>query len=206
MRAARHVSASLVATIVLLAGVASAAPVQAASRPDAIIIGDSLTYRGTPDLLARQPSWVVDAMRGRRVGALPRRIKVDVAAHGIPRNLVLALGQNPTAGWTRADYAAATRLVPSRTQVFFVTTYRDPAVFGQPAADQQKTYSRWMRSIAAHRANVHVLDWRRLVLDGSAVLVDGSHPDEPSRQVWADLIVDGVAEVTARPRAAAPAA
>ena len=44
------------------------------------------------------------------------------------------------------------------------------------------------------------------MVPGSAVLVDGSHPDEASRQVWADLIVGGVAEVTTQLRAAASAA
>ena len=199
MRATRHTVTVVLGTLLaLLAGVTFAASAGAATRPDAIVIGDSLTYYGKPNLAASRPEWIIDGVRGRPVSALPSRIRANVRAHGVPRHLVLALGQNASEGWTRADYRHAARMVPQRTQVYFVTTYRDPAVFGQDAADQQETYSRWMRNIAAHLANVHVLDWRQLVLDGTAVLEDGSHADEASRQVWADLIDQGVAEVTAQ--------
>ncbi len=183
---------ALLATLTL-----GGAPALAANRVHVLVIGDSITRFGEPYLAAARPRWVVDGVPGRPVSALPRRLRADLATYGVPQHLVIALGQNPRPGWTKGDYRDAARSVPGTTQVYFVTTYRDPAVFGQEAADQQETYSRWMRQIARNRSNVHLMDWRALVLDGTAVLLDGSHPDEPSRQVWADLVVRTIDEVKA---------
>lgn len=159
-----------------------------------IAIGDSITVQGSPYLLEQKPTWIIDAANGRHVGVLKHRIRVDVAANGTPHRLIIALGQNPTRGWTKADYEAATELVPASTTIYFISTYRDPAYFGQKAADTEAKYSRWMRKIAAARPRTHMIPWRARVLDGSVQLVDGSHPTDPEgRQYWADLVVARVA-------------
>lgn len=159
-----------------------------------IVIGDSITVMGTPYLLAQKPTWIVDAVNGREVGVLKHRIRVDLVADGTPRRLIIALGQNISPDWTKADYEAATELVPASTEIYFISTYRDPDIFGQEAADTEATYTGWMRQIAAHRPRTHMIPWRARVLDGSVQLVDGSHPTDPEgRQYWANLVVARVA-------------
>ena len=159
-----------------------------------IVIGDSITVQGTPYLLAQKPTWIVDGANGRDVGVLKHRIRVDVAEHGTPHRLIIALGQNITADWTKADYEAATELVPASTEIYFISTYRDPVAFGQEAADTEATYTGWMREIAAERPHTHMIPWRARVIAGKVQLVDGSHPVDPDgRQYWADLVVARVA-------------
>ena len=180
-----------------VATVAPATPAHARSAPKGIpvlLIGDSLTHYAAPTLLERRPKWKVDAIGGRKVETLPRRIRDDLATYGVPRHLVIALGTNESPGWTRADYAAAVDMVPRSTEVFFITTYRDPAVFGQDRADIQETYSSWMRSISKYRDNVSFINWRGHVKRNPALLRDGVHATDPEGiRYWVDLVEASIA-------------
>jgi hypothetical protein len=185
---------ALIAGLTLTPTTADAAQHRTTTWVNTIVIGDSITFQGTPFLLAQKPTWIVDGVNGREVGVLKHRIRVDVAEHGTPHRLIIALGQNISPDWTKADYEAATELVPASTEIYFISTYRDPAVFGQEAADTEERYTSWMRQIAADRPHTHMIPWRARVIDGSVQLVDGSHPTDPEgRQYWADLVVARVA-------------
>src|SRR6478672_6940313 len=110
----RRIALRLAAGLALVAGLTLApASADATFRTprtvNTVVIGDSITVQGSPYLLARRPKWIVDGVNGRRVAALPRRIKVNLREHGTPHRLIIALGQNISADWTKADYAAATK-------------------------------------------------------------------------------------------------
>lgn len=179
----------------LLLGALPAPPAHAA-RVYAIVIGDSITCRAQDELATMRPAWVVDCEGGRKVGTLRYRIRANLREHGTPANIVLALGTNESAGWTRADYAAAVDMLPRTTHVLFVTTYRDPAFFPDRARIQV-TYSWWMRQVDRARANVSVVKWRAAALAGTALLPDGVHPDDPSQLLWAAMVCDGVRAASA---------
>ena len=115
---------ALIAGLTLTPTTADAAQHRTA-RVNTLVIGDSITVQGSPYLLAQKPTWVVDAVNGREVGVLKHRIRVDLAEHGTPHRLIIALGQNISPDWTKADYQAATELVPASTEIYFISTYRD---------------------------------------------------------------------------------
>lgn len=190
----------LTAGLALIAGLALAPSTADAAYTkttwvNTIVIGDSITYQGEPFLHVKRPTWIVDGVNGREVATLKHRIRVDIADHGTPHRLIIALGQNISPDWTEADYRAATELVPASTTIYFISTYRDPVAFGQEAADTEATYTSWMREVAAGRPHTHMIPWRARVIDGSVQLVDGSHPTNPDgRQYWADLVVGKVAQ------------
>jgi hypothetical protein len=194
----RHpTSTALAAVALVLAAATSTVPHATAARTTSVpvlVIGDSITYYAAPALHERRPRWIVDADRAREVGTLPWRISVDLVRYGVPRHVVIALGTNESAGWRRADYSAALSMLPRSSEVFFVTTYRDPAVFGQWRADIQERYSSWMRAIARDRADVRLINWRRDVLADPSLLVDGVHASHPAGiQRWVDLVEATVA-------------
>ena len=185
------VGMALIAGLTLTPTTADAA-LHRTTRVNTIVVGDSITVQGSPYL--QKPTWIVDAANGRDVAVLKHRIRVDVAEHGTPRRLIIALGQNISPDWTKADYRAATELVPASTEIYFISTYRDPIAFGQEDADTEATYTSWMREIAAERPHTHMIPWRARVIAGKVQLVDGSHPVAPDgQQYWADLVVARVA-------------
>ena len=192
------VGASGSAALALVAAVLPA-PLEAHAAADrtkhvnTVVIGDSITAMGKPYLHDLRPTWVIDGKFGRDVTALPHGIKRHLAHDGTPHRLVIALGQNADTDWTKADYRHATQLVPAPTEVYFISTYRDPAVFGQAAADTEATYSMWMRQIASKRPNTYMIRWRRAVIHGDVQLADGSHPTTPDGTTyWANLVLDTV--------------
>jgi hypothetical protein len=207
---ARHLRGWLLggAGIVLpiLAVIALTTPAHAAKSTDTIMVGDSITYMGKPHLLELQPSWNINGVPGRRVVAAPGVIRDMLDKYGTPKRLIVALGQNDTAGWTKGDYRALVRLVPKSTRVFFVTPFRGPwpgpEVTGfteekwNEKAARQTRYATWMRNIAAAQPNVDAIEWRKAcqaavdpATGNSTLLADQSHPTDPDgRKTWASLI------------------
>lgn len=201
MNHARRV-ACLAAVIGVLSLFTPASPSTAAAgkktevdRVPTIQIGDSITVRTSAEIAAMKPDWVLDGRNGREVKFLPARYNIDLADVGgvQPNHWVFELGQNTTAGWSKADYQAVVDRVPNFVEVFFVTTYRDPGLFPKQAPIVQQ-YAQWMRQIADAQSNVFVIPWRDAVIDGQwqgqpAVLVDGSHPNNASQKTLANMIV-----------------
>ena len=60
-----------------------------------LMVGDSLTWRGTDEIARLRPSWVVDGESGRNLRALGSRLTRFTQTHGEPTGLVIALGTNP---------------------------------------------------------------------------------------------------------------
>lgn len=153
-----------------------------------LLVGDSLSWRGSDELGRLRPRWRLDAVPGRPVTQLSSRVRSYLAARGAPETLVVALGTNARSVWRKRDYAAAVALVPAETRVLFVTPYRDPANNSGQAVTRLAAYDRWMREIATARPHTCLADWRTLVSDQPELLVDGTHQSPDGEAVWADLV------------------
>jgi hypothetical protein len=161
-----------------------------AAMPQTLVIGDSLTWRGADKLAALHPDWTIDGVRGRSIWSLQPVLRDHIAAEGMPSTLVIALGTNDGDGtWTRADFYRVLTYVAPSTRVVFVTTYRDPVIYG--AAETQRTgrVSSWMRAIAVDRPATSVAYWRGEVIADPSLLIDGVHETDPvGEDVWAGTV------------------
>lgn len=166
-------------------------------RTDTWVIGDSITVRGNLPWLNRiEPSWNVDGVGGRLVDELPSRINFMIRRLGFPRNIVIALGSNPSEGWSKADYQRIVDRIPDNRNVFFVTAYRGEIWGG---SEMVTKYSRWMKRIARAEPNVHIIDWRRRVLRGEVELSDDLHASRgEGERFWAGLVSNRVDQVNRR--------
>lgn len=171
-----------------------APPAAADSTP--VLIGDSISAGRAGDLfLAERPAWDRDAVMGRLVNQLPLRLDERIANVGTPRRVVMALGTNTVAEWTKADFLDAVNKVPESTQVIFIAPYvrandLDPALpRGSLANSRTHQYARWMNALAAEEPNVCVMPWRARVINDPALLrSDGAHPSWAGQRVWARML------------------
>lgn len=180
----------------LLAGLPSPADAgkdDEGDKPRVVVIGDSLTHWSKRFLVKRAPDWTIDSRRGRPVKELPELVEQHLAEGDPPQAMVLALGTNSSPEWTAQDYVDVLALVPAETAVLFVSTYRDPAVFGEEKAERLREYSQWMREAAAARTLTRVVPWRSRVLKGVVTLRDGVHASRPvGERYWARLVLQRV--------------
>ncbi|MDP2773601.1 MAG: hypothetical protein Q8O61_08585 [Nocardioides sp.] len=153
-----------------------------------LLVGDSLSWRGSDELARLHPRWRLDAVPGRPVTQLSPRVRRYLAARGAPETLVVALGTNPRESWRKRDYVAAVALVPAGTRVLFVTPYRDPATSSARAVRRLRAYDRWMREITDTRPNTCLADWRTMAATDPDLLVDGTHQSPDGEAVWAELV------------------
>jgi lysophospholipase L1-like esterase len=165
-----------------------------ASPRDAWVVGDSITYRSHAALRSRLRRSVdgpitIAGRGGRKVSRLDDLVAAELRRPGTPDIMVLALGTNPDRDWRRSDLDKTVDAIPDGTEVVLVTVFRTWRNAGEVVARRLGAYSRWMRSLAASRANVCVADWRATV-SGHApeLLVDGVHPTSRGQRVWARVI------------------
>jgi hypothetical protein len=165
----------------------------AAATPHTLVIGDSLTERGADKLAALHPDWTIDGVGGRSIWSLQPVLRNHIAAEGMPSTLVIALGTNDGAGtWTKADFYRVLTFVAPTTRVVFVTTYRDPVIYGEAETLRTGRVSTWMRAIAADRPHTSVAYWRGEVIADPTLLVDGVHETDPvGEDVWAATVSAG---------------
>lgn len=173
--------------------------------PTVLVVGDSLTWRGTDELGSLRPTWDVDGASGRNLGELGDRITHYTDAHGAPTGLVIALGTNPARGFSLADLRRVVAQVPAETQVMVVLPYR--RVVGATTRLQARAVARAagiLRELAATRPTTCVADWAALVSAHPSMLVDGTHQIRRVEGVWARFIASGWDTCTAQ-QATAPA-
>ena len=164
------------------------APFAAGVGTGTLLVGDSLSWRGSNELAGLRPRWRLDAVPGRPVTQLSPRVRRYLAARGAPETLVVALGTNPRTSWRKRDYVAAVSLLPAETRVLFVTPYRDPAHSSAWAVARLEAYDRWMREITASRPGTCLADWRALAASHPELLVDGTHQSPGGEAEWAELV------------------
>lgn len=167
------------------------------SEETVLVIGDSLTARSRDKIRKLDPTWIIDGVRGRHVRRLDDVLAEHLTQAAPPDVLVIALGTNESHGWTEDDYVRVTQMVPDTTGIVFVTTFRDPTLWGAARADIQGVYSAWMRHIARTRPLTTSVNWRRRVTHRPNLLVDGTHATDPRGElVWSRMVTAGVDKVT----------
>ena len=153
-----------------------------------LMVGDSVTWRGSDELTRLRPGFTLDAEPGRRPSELASRLAVFRARHGTPAGLVVELGTNSAPDFGRAELAAVVGSLPARTQVMFVLPYL--GVAGDrtvPSAPVQR-FGSWMRSLAATRGASCVADWPAYVRTHPGLLQDGIHTQNAAEGDWARWI------------------
>lgn len=199
----------LCASVVLLAGPARAMDISGSLGSTAgncgtydptdpslhtLMIGDSITAGGKVDLEHLRPHWEINAKAGRNVDCLPMLVS-ERLNHGYLGRLVIALGTNAVQGWGQDDYQMVVDMVPARTVVLFVTTYRNRDLWPstnpyRTRASVQYFYSHEMENIACARPNTCVVPWRQYAMKHPTMLRDGVHPTVKGREAWASMIDD----------------
>lgn len=184
----------LILSIILTATAAvvgvSALPATAAVGNYTVVIGDSLTARAKPNLLAYRPTWDIDGVGGRRVTELPARIDAAVARHGgaHPETIVVALGTNYHSTWEGSDYNKVRQMLPN-TRIVFVTPFRDPRVDWPDGWSSDRTaarYAYYMTRIANADRRACIVPWAFAAANNpDAYLIDGVHGTEYGQERWA---------------------
>jgi hypothetical protein len=182
-----------VAMVVLVGALAVPTPVQAGhTRRVTLVIGDSITYRSTPQLREIRPSFVIQGVPGSNANSLESRLQAYLDQHRAPDRVVVALGSN---GFhtTESSYWRAVKLLPSSTVVGLVTAWRNPAIWGRARSMIVWHNTQFMFDVAHTRPNTCTIGWRRVVVANPRLLVDGLHPTVPrGERVWARTVVRGI--------------
>jgi len=154
-----------------------------------LMVGDSLTWRGTDELGKKRRTFTLDGEPARRISELQGRIDYYVSGHGQPTGLIIALGAvPPPAGYGKSDLARTVKSVPRSTKIMFVMPYA--ALPSGKTSPRTTKIGTWMRGIAKSRGKACTADWPRFVLSHRGLLQDGVHVKIPQEKLWANFISD----------------
>ncbi len=155
-----------------------------------LMVGDSVSWRGSDELARLRPELTVDAVPARRPTELATRLDAFRSRHGQPSGLVVELGTNPASGFRRRDLSAAVWSLPAEAQVMLVLPYVE--VSGDPVvvSSWSQRFGGWMRSVATGRPNTCLADWPAYVRSHPDLLQDGIHPRNDAESIWARWILD----------------
>lgn len=156
--------------------------------PTVLMVGDSLTWRGTDELAHLRPDWVIDGQSGRNLGQLPERLDRYEADRGVPTGLVVALGTNPARGYTAAKLRAQLARLPESTPVMVVLPYRRRGPNSVQQVRQVDRANKLLTTVVAGRPHACTADWRGLVAKNPELLVDGTHQVRRAEARWARLV------------------
>jgi hypothetical protein len=153
-----------------------------------VMIGDSLTWRGSDELTRLRPSFVLDGEPARRPTELASRLAFFRSLHGQPDGLVIELGSVPAKRFGRQDLARVARSVPRKTRVMFVLPYYEVRSHPVVVTPQSRKVARWMRDLARSRDESCVADWPAYVRAHPGVLQDGVHTTHYAEGQWAHWV------------------
>lgn len=157
------------------------------ARGGTLMLGDSLTWRGTDELARLRKTFTLDGEPGRPMSELQKRLDFYVAGHGQPTDLIIALGTvPPPGGFGKSDLVRAVNSVPSSTKIMFVMPYVATRS-GKPTA-RTATVGSWMKAIARSRGRACVADWPSFARSRPGLLQDGVHVKNPQERTWAKFI------------------
>lgn len=165
--------------------VQEAAPVR---PPTVLMVGDSLTWRGTNELAGYRPGWVVDGQSGRSLVQLDERVRRFEADRGTPTGLVVALGTNPAHRFDADKLRAVLAGLPDTTPVMVVTPYRRTGLNTRDQVRQVDRAVTLLDTVVAGRPHTCTADWRGYVSSRPSLLVDGTHQTGRAEGVWARLV------------------
>jgi hypothetical protein len=157
------------------------------ARGGTVMVGDSLTWRGTDELTKRRPTFFVDGEPARQLSALPGRLAAYSDLAGAPTGVVIALGTVPSpAGFDKSDLARVVRSLPRSARLMFVLPYAELTP-GRPTPHSTKVAA-WMRAIGTSRSRSCLADWPAYVRSHRGVLQDGVHVTRAAEKQWARFV------------------
>jgi hypothetical protein len=169
-------------------GLCTRQPGRRPSGGGVLMVGDSVTWRGSDELARLWPELTVDGQPARRPTELAARLDAYRDRNGQPSGLVIELGTNAAPNLRGRDLAATVRTLPAATAVMFVLPYVE--VDGEPGVTSLPTrrFAGWMRSLAAFREHSCVADWPAYVRSHPGLLQDGIHTRNVAEIDWAGWI------------------
>ena len=147
-----------------------------------LMVGDSVSWRGSDELARLRPELTVDAEPARRPTELAARLDAFRAEHGQLAGLVVELGTNPAPGFGRRDLADAVRSLPTGTPVMLVLPYVEVSSDPVVVSSWSRQFGGWMRSVAAGRST-HLRRGLAGVRTVAPRPAPGRHPPAERRRV-----------------------
>jgi hypothetical protein len=164
-----------------------ATPGSRPARGGVVMVGDSLTWRGSDELTRRRPALTVDGEPARQLSALKGRLDAYTALRGAPTGVIIALGAvPPPPGFDQSDLARVVRSLPRSTKVMLVLPYAEVTPGKQTANTLEITG--WMRGIAKSRSRTCLAAWPAYVVAHPGILADGVHVRRPAESSWAAFV------------------
>ena len=152
-----------------------------------LMVGDSLTWRGTDELARLQRKLTIDGEPARQISELQGRLGYYVSGAGQPTGLIVALGAvPPPAGYGKSDLARTIKSVPRSTKVMFVLPYA--ALPSGNTSPRTTKIGSWMRAIAKARGRACVADWPSFVRSRHGLIQDGVHVKNSQERTWAKFV------------------
>jgi hypothetical protein len=153
-----------------------------------LMIGDSLTWRGSDELGRLRPSFTLDGEPARPPTELASRLAHYRAGHGDPSGLIVELGTVPAKAFARRDLATVVRSLPRATTLMLVLPYYELGTDPVVVTPQSKRVDGWMRDLARSREHSCVADWPAYVGAHPGTLQDGVHVQHGAEGRWAHWI------------------
>ena len=152
-----------------------------------LMVGDSLTWRGSDELARLQRKLTIDGEPARQISELQGQLSYYVSGSGQPTGLIVALGAvPPPAGYGKSDLARTIKSVPRSTKVMFVLPYA--ALPSGSTSPRTTMVGSWMRAIAKARGRACVADWPSFVRSRPGLIQDGVHVKNPQERTWARFV------------------
>src|SRR4051794_7508736 len=153
-----------------------------------LMIGDSLTWRGSDELARLRPAFTLDGEPNRPPTELASRLAWYRSGHGDPDGLIIELGTVPAADVDRHDLSGVVRSLPRSTTVMFVLPHHELRSDPLVVTPQSQRVDGWMVDLARSRRRSCVADWPAYVGAHPGILQDGVHATHPAEGRWAHWI------------------
>jgi hypothetical protein len=152
-----------------------------------LMVGDSLTWRGSDELGKMRRTFTLDGEPARQISELQGRLDYYVSGHGQPTGLIIALGAvPPPANYGKSDLARTVKSVPRSTKIMFVLPYA--ALPSGKTSPRTTKIGGWMKAIAKSRGRACVAPWPSFVVSHRGLLQDGVHVKHSQEKTWAKFI------------------
>jgi hypothetical protein len=151
-----------------------------------LMVGDSLTWRGSDELGKMRRTFTLDGEPARKISELQGRLDYYVSGHGQPTGLIIALGTVPTAGYGKAKLVKSVRSVPRSTKIMLVMPHI--ALASGKSSPRTAKIGRWMKAIATSRGRTCVANWPSFVQSRRGMLADGVHVKNTQEKIWAKFM------------------
>jgi hypothetical protein len=162
------------------------------SRPatgGVLMIGDSLTWRGTDELGRMRSAFELDGEPARKLSSLEAQLDYYRSGHGQPSGFILELGTvPPPRSFGKSDLARIIRSLPSSTDVMFVLPYAQITTDPVRVSPNTVRVSGWMKALARSRNKSCTADWSAYVRTHPGVLQDGVHVKKQYEDEWASWV------------------